>query len=164
MAMSAGTAPVGSVYLHVPFCAQKCDYCAFYSEASDGGLMRRFTDAEHLLEEAALLDNRDINLYILQAEICLALERPEQAMGVREQALELFEGEERIELLFELADVFDDYEEYERVFECIKEVLISEPTNEEALYKICFWTDFTDRKSTRLNSSHSSVSRMPSSA
>lgn len=107
--------------------------------------MRKFIEAERLLEEATLLDNRDINLYILQAEICLALERPEQAIAVREQALELFEGEERVELLFELADVFDDYEEYERVFECIKEVLVGEPTNEEALYKICFWTDFTGR-------------------
>ncbi len=107
--------------------------------------LRKFKDAANVLEEAALLDNRDINLYILQAEICLALERPDQALAVREQSLELFEGEERVELLFELADVFDDYEEYERVFECIKEVLLTEPTNEEALYKICFWTDFTGR-------------------
>jgi oxygen-independent coproporphyrinogen-3 oxidase len=28
--------PITSLYVHVPFCAKKCSYCAFYSEASDG--------------------------------------------------------------------------------------------------------------------------------
>jgi tetratricopeptide (TPR) repeat protein len=62
-----------------------------------------------------------------------------------EDALQQFEGDERIELLFELADVYDDYEEFDKVFDCLKLILEEEPTNEEALYKICFWTDFTGR-------------------
>jgi tetratricopeptide (TPR) repeat protein len=62
-----------------------------------------------------------------------------------EAALNLFEGEERIDLLFELADVYDDYEEFDKVFDCLKLILEEEPNNEEALYKICFWTDFTGR-------------------
>ena len=37
--------PVGSLYIHVPFCAQKCVYCAFYSEASSGELINRYTAA-----------------------------------------------------------------------------------------------------------------------
>ena len=36
---------VESLYVHVPFCAQKCAYCAFYSEASSGELIQRYTDA-----------------------------------------------------------------------------------------------------------------------
>jgi oxygen-independent coproporphyrinogen-3 oxidase len=31
--------------VHVPFCAHKCAYCAFYSEASSGELMNRYTAA-----------------------------------------------------------------------------------------------------------------------
>jgi tetratricopeptide (TPR) repeat protein len=61
------------------------------------------------------------------------------------EALSLFEGQERIELLFELADVYDDYEEFDKVFDCLKMILEDDPNNEEALYKICFWTDFTGR-------------------
>jgi oxygen-independent coproporphyrinogen III oxidase len=38
-------APVTSLYVHVPFCAQKCVYCAFYSEASSGELINRYTAA-----------------------------------------------------------------------------------------------------------------------
>src|SRR5271155_4351265 len=37
--------PVGSLYIHVPFCAQKCVYCAFYSEASSGELVNRYVAA-----------------------------------------------------------------------------------------------------------------------
>jgi oxygen-independent coproporphyrinogen III oxidase len=37
--------PVGSLYVHVPFCAKKCTYCAFYSEASSGELINRYTAA-----------------------------------------------------------------------------------------------------------------------
>jgi oxygen-independent coproporphyrinogen III oxidase len=36
---------VESLYIHVPFCAQKCTYCAFYSEASSGDLINRYVAA-----------------------------------------------------------------------------------------------------------------------
>ena len=33
---------IGQLYVHVPFCAKKCSYCAFYSEASDGETVNRY--------------------------------------------------------------------------------------------------------------------------
>ncbi|HEX3987791.1 MAG TPA: radical SAM family heme chaperone HemW [Verrucomicrobiae bacterium] len=33
------------LYVHVPFCAKKCEYCAFYSEAADGELVNRYVSA-----------------------------------------------------------------------------------------------------------------------
>lgn len=37
--------PVRSLYVHVPFCARKCEYCAFYSEASNGEVINRYVAA-----------------------------------------------------------------------------------------------------------------------
>ena len=106
---------------------------------------RHYQDALTLLEQAELLDSRNINLYILKTDAYLALDQQERAVELLEQAILLFDGEERIELLFELADVYDDYEEFDKVFDCLKLILEDSPNNEEALYKICFWTDFTGR-------------------
>ncbi len=106
---------------------------------------RQYNKALDILEQASLFDSSDINLYILKTDAYLALDQQEKAVTLLEEALGLFEGEEKLELLFELADVYDDYEEFDKVFDCLKMILELDPTNEEALYKICFWTDFTGR-------------------
>ena len=106
---------------------------------------RQYKQALVVLEKAELFDSTDINLYILKTDVYLALDQQQQAIELLQDALEKFEGEERIELLFELADVYDDYEEFDKVFECLKLILEEDSLNEEALYKICFWTDFTGR-------------------
>lgn len=36
---------ISNLYVHVPFCAHKCEYCAFYSEASSGELINRYVAA-----------------------------------------------------------------------------------------------------------------------
>lgn len=46
-------APIASLYVHVPFCARKCEYCAFYSEASSGEVVNRYVAA--LVREMAFI-------------------------------------------------------------------------------------------------------------
>ena len=106
---------------------------------------KKYNEALEMLEKAEIFDNADIDIYILKTDIFLALDQQEKAVELLESAIDMFEGEERINLLFELADVYDDYEEFDKVFDCLVHILHSDPNNEEALYKICFWTDFTGR-------------------
>ncbi|UAY52588.1 tetratricopeptide repeat protein [Ferruginibacter albus] len=106
---------------------------------------KQYKESLYYLGKAEVLDVSDINLYILKTDAYLALDQQEKAAVVLEAALDYFSGDERLELLFELADVYDDYENFEKVFDCLKMILEQDPNNEEALYKICFWTDFTGR-------------------
>ncbi|MFL5742964.1 MAG: tetratricopeptide repeat protein [Flavisolibacter sp.] len=112
---------------------------------------RKYSEALRILEKAELFDPTDINLYILKTDAFLAMDMQEKAVDLLEKAVQFFEGEEKVELLFELADVYDDYEEFDKVFDCLKVILEADATNEEALYKICFWTDFTGRNEESIN-------------
>ena len=106
---------------------------------------QNYLEALVLLEKAEVLDSNDINIYILKTDVYLALDFQEKAAALLEEAIVVFVGEEKTELLFELADVYDDYEEFEKVFDCLHLILEQDPENEEALYKICFWADYTGR-------------------
>src|SRR5688572_344809 len=46
-------APEISLYVHVPFCAHKCEYCAFYSHAPNGDVVTRYVHA--LIREMELV-------------------------------------------------------------------------------------------------------------
>ncbi|HMU46413.1 MAG TPA: CDC27 family protein [Chitinophagaceae bacterium] len=122
---------------------------------------RSYNEVLEILEKASLLDSNNINLYILKTDAYLAMDQQEKAVVLLEEALNLFEGEERRELLFELADVYDDYEEFDKVFDCLKMILEEDLNNEEALYKICFWTDFTGRNEESIRLHNKIINEFP---
>ena len=105
--------------------------------------LKQFENALQLLNLAELYDSGDLDLYVLKTDVYLALGQPQHAAEVFETALQIFEGDDRIDLLFELSEVYDDYDDFEKVFECLQLLLKEDPNNEEALLKICFWADFT---------------------
>ena len=45
--------PVRGLYVHVPFCAHKCEYCAFYSAPPSGDIIERYVGA--LVRELELI-------------------------------------------------------------------------------------------------------------
>ena len=107
--------------------------------------LRRYEETLEVLEKAELLNPNEISIYIIKTDALLATDQQELAAEVLESALNLFEGQDKIELLFELSDVYDDYEKFDKVFECLRIIIEIDCENEEALYKICFWSDFTGR-------------------
>lgn len=125
---------------------------------------RKYKEALNLLNTAALYDHKEMNLFILKTDAYLALDKPEEAIVLLQEALHLFEGAERTELLFELADVYDDHEAFDKVFDCLQLILEEEPANEEALYKICFWTDFTGRNEESIRLHEKIINEQPYNA
>lgn len=106
---------------------------------------QNYNEGLEFLSKAEVLDSNDINIYILRTDAYLALDLQEKAASLLEKAIIVFDGEDKIELLFELSDVYDDYEDFDKVFNCLRLILEQDPSNEEALYKICFWADYTGR-------------------
>jgi tetratricopeptide (TPR) repeat protein len=107
--------------------------------------LRRYEESLSVLDFAGLFDGTDGLAYIIRTEALLGLDRTEEAFLLFEVICDTFDGEELIEVLFEVMDVYDDYEHYDKVFDALNIILKLEPNNEEALYKICFWTDYTGR-------------------
>jgi tetratricopeptide (TPR) repeat protein len=122
---------------------------------------RKYEQALEILDEVELLDASSSELVILKTEAYLALDQQEKAIPLLEDALTRFEGQERIELLFELSDVYDDYEQFDKVFDCLKIILEEDPINEEALYKICFWTDYTGRNEESIRLHNKIIDQFP---
>ena len=56
-------AVIGHLYVHVPFCAKKCSYCAFYSEAGDAALVNRYVGALIREMEMAAADLRPKTIF-----------------------------------------------------------------------------------------------------
>jgi len=107
--------------------------------------LKKYHDAINYLDMASIFDSSDTNIFILKTEAYLALDEQAKAAALLEDALQFFEGAEKIELLFELTDVYDDYEEFDKLFNCLKLIIELDPENEEALFKMCFWADFSGR-------------------
>ena len=123
--------------------------------------LQNYQEALFFLQKAEVLDSRNISLYILKTDAYLALDDHEKATALLEEAIVVFEGVEKAELLFELADVYDDYEEFDKVFNCLKLILEQDPVNEEALYKICFWADYTGRNEESIDIHNKIIDEFP---
>jgi len=122
---------------------------------------KKYNEALDLLDTTSIYDANNISLYILKTDAFLALDRQQEAIELLVAALQLFDGEEKIDLLFDLADVYDDYEQFDKIFDCLLLILEQDPNNEEALYKICFWTDFTGRFEESIKIHHKIIDEFP---
>ncbi len=91
-----------SLYLHTPFCKQKCAYCAFYSAPADDDIKARYTAALcKAVAEAGKADDRPLStLYFGGGTPALLGE--ERLKQVLEAVYNAFSFEENIEITVEL--------------------------------------------------------------
>ncbi len=106
---------------------------------------QKFGQALKVLDEMEQYDIKNIDAVLLRSDILLGQLKYDQAALYLEQQSTEFNGKDKIELLHELADVYDECEEFDAVFDTLKRIIKIDKRNEEALQKICFWADFTKR-------------------
>lgn len=107
---------------------------------------QKFGQALKLLDELDQLDQHNLDAVLLRSDILLSQLKFDQATVLLEGESAFFSGKDKIELLLELADVYDECEDFEAVFDTLRRVISMDSRNEEALQKICFWADFNNRQ------------------
>ena len=106
---------------------------------------QKYGQALKVLDEMEQYDNNNLDAVLLRSDILLSQFKYDQAALWLEQRSKEFQGKEKTELLLELSDVYDESEEFDAVFDTLKRVIKIDRRNEEALQKICFWAEFTER-------------------
>jgi tetratricopeptide (TPR) repeat protein len=106
---------------------------------------QKYGQALKALDEMEQYDNNSLDAVLLRSDILLGQFKYDQAALWLEQKSGEFEKKEKIEILLELSDVYDECEEFDAVFDTLKRVIKVDRRNEEALQKICFWAEFTER-------------------
>ncbi len=131
-----------------------CDIARTYYPFSPGMMLlkaeiltgsQKYGQALRLLDELEQYDSGNLDAVLLRADILVGQLKYDQAAVWLEEQVGGFEGKEAIEVLMELSDVYDECEEFDAVFDTLKRIITIDRRSEEALQKICFWAEFTDR-------------------
>ncbi len=97
-----------------------------------------------VLDFIETLDKNILDVVLLRCDIFLAQYKEETAAAYLISQIDNFEGKDKIDILMELADIYDLISEFEKLVEVLAEILEIDIRNDEALHKISFWTDFAD--------------------
>lgn len=104
---------------------------------------KKYGQAEKLLDHIEELDPNNLDSIFLKSDILLEQDKIAEAAETLERNVEKFGRRNKVEILLELTDIYDELANFEKVYITLKRVLDLEPKNEEALLRICFWAEIT---------------------
>ncbi len=103
-------------------------------------------EALEVLEHTEQLNPMDVGIALTRADILLFKGAHEAALKEIERGFSLAEtSDDKCELFLEKADVYEDKELYWEVIESLQSALEHEPENEEALNRLWFATEITEK-------------------
>lgn len=101
-------------------------------------------DAEECLEQAEVFEPGEIGIYLLRSEIYTFRSLHKKALAVLKYAESLADTDEKPGIWLHRADVYEDWERYDKVYQSLKECLLIEPANEEALSRLNYCMEIND--------------------
>ena len=107
--------------------------------------IKQFNQALEVLDKAEVYDPREIQIYLLRSDIYVWMDDYKKAISTIEYAMEISEKEDVGMLYLELADIYEEWEKYDRVFENLQKVLEHDSGNEEALNRMWFCVQFAEK-------------------
>lgn len=107
---------------------------------------KKFGRVKNLLETMEQLAPNDIDVMFLKCDVLLETNKHDEAIKLLISKLEQFtETEQKLMILTEMADIYDEMADYDAVYKTIKIILNLNPFFEDALMKITFWADITEQ-------------------
>jgi tetratricopeptide (TPR) repeat protein len=98
-----------------------------------------------LLQRAALFDSSETGIHLLKAEIYTFQSKYHEAIDILEELIRDADEEDLPDIYLQMADVYEDWEKYYEVFSCLTLCLQTDPENEEALNRINYCMEITEK-------------------
>lgn len=98
--------------------------------------------AEILIDKAISLDPLDCSPYFLKSDLYCNLEQYDLAIETLEYAIQYASDEDLSDVYLEMADVYEEWGNFEAAYEAIKKAILNDPSNEEALDRIWFLMEY----------------------
>ena len=123
--------------------------------------LRRFDEAWASTEQAAALDPSDVEIYYIRADLHVQREEFRQAIGCLEEALLRADEDEHEAILVEMAEVHGDLGDFDRMFDALRQALERNPDSEDALDRLAYCVDVSERYEEGLTLCRALIDRDP---
>lgn len=107
--------------------------------------MNRLDEALESLETAATFSPKETSIFLLKADVHTLQGEYLKAIELVNQALQEADEVDKVDLYLELADVYEEWGKYYEVIEQLQHCLNLDPFNEEALNRMWFSTELTEK-------------------
>jgi tetratricopeptide (TPR) repeat protein len=108
--------------------------------------LKQLFPALELLDVAAIYDSSEIGIPLLRAEIYTFQSKYKEAVALLQDLLSTTtEREELSDIYLQLCDVYEDWEKYHEVYDCLIACLQIDTQNEEALSRFNYCVEITEK-------------------
>lgn len=107
--------------------------------------MKKPAAALQILEKAEIYDSSDLGIYLLKAEILASQGKFKEGISLLEEKAISASVQDFLDIQLMMADIYEDHEQYNEVFSCLVRCLEIAPEDVEALDRINYTVEITDR-------------------
>lgn len=103
-------------------------------------------NAEKFIEIAEKYDARDLDILFVKTQIHIYRSEHPMAIELLHERLQddFMDNEDRAEIFLELASVYEDLEDYEKMFDVLKKAALADNNNEEAFHRLWLCAEMAD--------------------
>lgn len=107
--------------------------------------LKQLSFALQTLDVAEIYDSTEVGIPLLRAEIFAFQSRYQEAVELLQGLIETAEQDDLPDIYLQLCDVYEDWEKYNEVYDCLIACLQLDSNNEEALSRFNYCVEITEK-------------------